>query len=125
MPDAVDGPAVGGQTLWCNCYRAFEESDDELKRRLKVLSTVHRRPIRRKNSPETFDHPVVCTHPEMEWKSLFVSPHLISSIVGPGESESRDLLAQLIEHMAQLRFVWIHDWKPDDLVMWDNRPTRQ
>jgi alpha-ketoglutarate-dependent 2,4-dichlorophenoxyacetate dioxygenase len=33
------------------------------------------------------------------------------------------LLRDLTEHATQPRFVYVHRWKVDDLVMWDNRQT--
>ena len=31
------------------------------------------------------------------------------------------LLAELLAHSTQPRFVYTHRWRPGDLVMWDNR----
>ena len=33
------------------------------------------------------------------------------------------LLRDLIEHATQRKFVYSHQWRPNDLVMWDNRTT--
>jgi len=35
--------------------------------------------------------------------------------------EGRVLLSDLLEHATQRRFVYRHEWRPGDLVMWDNR----
>ena len=37
--------------------------------------------------------------------------------------EARALLRDLTEHATQRQFVYAHDWRPHDLVMWDNRVT--
>ena len=50
-------------------------------------------------------------------------PHLTRHIVGVSESESRELLEVLFDHMSQERYVWTHDWEVGDLVIWDNRCT--
>ena len=120
---AVELPQTGGATRWCNCTAAYETLDGGLKARLKGLRAVHRHHLEDQNPPEPVDHPVVCTHPETGRKSLYVSPHLTRSIAGLNASESRDLLDRLFEHLSQPRFIWTHDWKIDDLVMWDNRST--
>ena len=39
------------------------------------------------------------------------------------EADGKALLAQLIEHATQRRFVYSHRWRAGDLVMWDNRCT--
>ena len=35
--------------------------------------------------------------------------------------EARALLRDLTEHATQREFVYAHEWRPCDLVMWDNR----
>ena len=37
--------------------------------------------------------------------------------------EGRLLLRDLIEHATQRRFVHQHEWRVNDLVIWDNRTT--
>ena len=37
--------------------------------------------------------------------------------------QARILLAELLEHATQPRFLYIHEWTLGDLVMWDNRCT--
>ena len=67
--------------------------------------------------------PLSALHPETGRKALYVGPHLTRHIVGVGESESRELLGTLFDHLSQERFVWTHDWEIGDLVIWDNRCT--
>ncbi len=33
------------------------------------------------------------------------------------------MLPDLLEHATQRQFVYCHDWRVGDLVMWDNRCT--
>ena len=120
---AVEVPAVGGDTHWCNCYAAYEALDDAMKRRLVGLHAVHRHYVESQNPPEPVAHPVVCTHPETGRKSLYVGPHLTKCIQGMESSASEELLGDLYRHVEQPRFVWSHHWRIGDLVMWDNRPT--
>jgi len=35
--------------------------------------------------------------------------------------EGRLLLAELLEHATQREFVYRHEWRVNDLVIWDNR----
>jgi len=37
--------------------------------------------------------------------------------------EGRLLVAELIEHATQPKYVYSHDWHPGDYVIWDNRAT--
>lgn len=120
---AVEVPQHGGNTQWCNCYAAYDALDDAMKARLDGLRAIHRHYEEAQNPPELVDHPVVRTIPETGRKSLYVGPHLTKSIVGVSESESRQLLETLFEHVLQPRFIWTHQWQVGDLVVWDNRCT--
>ena len=65
---------------------------------------------------------MVRKHPVTGRKSLYLSSHA-GHIIGWQVPESRDLLRDLNEHATQRENVYIHRWKPYDLVMWDNRQT--
>jgi alpha-ketoglutarate-dependent 2,4-dichlorophenoxyacetate dioxygenase len=65
---------------------------------------------------------VVRTHPGSKRKVLYVAAHA-SEIVGWPVPEGRLLLRELIEHATQREFVYRHDWRQGDLVIWDNRAT--
>ena len=61
-------------------------------------------------------------HPSTGRKSLFLASHA-GAIVGWPVPEARAFLRDLIEHATQRQFVYAHDWRQWDLVMWDNRAT--
>jgi alpha-ketoglutarate-dependent 2,4-dichlorophenoxyacetate dioxygenase len=63
---------------------------------------------------------LVRTHPVTGRKSLYLASHA-GAIVGMPMAEARILLRDLNEHATQPRFVYVHAWRPWDLVMWDNR----
>jgi alpha-ketoglutarate-dependent 2,4-dichlorophenoxyacetate dioxygenase len=65
---------------------------------------------------------LVRTHPVTGRKSLYLSSHA-GTILGMPMPYARILLRDLTEHATQPRFVYVHKWKVDDLVMWDNRQT--
>ena len=65
---------------------------------------------------------LVRTHPGSKRKVLYVAAHA-SEIVGRPVPEGRLLLRELIEHATQREFVYRHDWRKGDLVIWDNRAT--
>ncbi len=120
---AVEVPQTGGATQWCNCCAAYDALDDEMKQRLKGLRAINRHHNEEQNPPEHVAHPVVRTHPETGRKSLFISRHFTKYIVGMPGAESWALLDTLFNHLDEPRFIWTHDWRVGDLVMWDNRPT--
>ena len=65
---------------------------------------------------------LVRIHPVTGRKSLYLSSH-IGTIIGWPVPEARDFLRDLTEHATRREYVYVHKWRPFDLVMWDNRPT--
>lgn len=63
---------------------------------------------------------LVRTNPVNGRKSLFVGAHA-SHIVGWPVEEGRKLLAELMALCAEPRFVYSHQWREGDLVVYDNR----
>jgi alpha-ketoglutarate-dependent 2,4-dichlorophenoxyacetate dioxygenase len=63
---------------------------------------------------------LVRAHPVSGRKSLYLSSHA-GAIIGMPTPEARILLRDLNEHATQPKFVYVHTWRPWDLVMWDNR----
>ena len=65
---------------------------------------------------------LVRRHPVTGRRSLYLSSHA-GTILGWPVPEARAFLRDLTEHATQPRFVHVHRWRVDDLVMWDNRQT--
>jgi len=65
---------------------------------------------------------LVRTHPSTGRKSLYLASHA-GAITGWPVPEARAFLRDLTEHATQRKFVYAHEWKQWDLVMWDNRAT--
>lgn len=131
-------PRTGGDTLFANMHAAWDTLPPDLQRQLDGLRAEHtylaryaelqrRSPWRPNLTPAQIAQvqpvlqPVVRTHPETGRKALFVSEHFTTRIAGLPDDESRDLLAQLFAHSVQPRNVYRHQWRPHDLVIWDNR----
>lgn len=64
--------------------------------------------------------PLIRCHPGSGRRLLYIGAHA-THVVGLSLPEGRVLLADLLEHATQRRFVYAHAWRPGDLVMWDNR----
>jgi alpha-ketoglutarate-dependent taurine dioxygenase len=65
-------------------------------------------------------HPLVRTIPETGQKALFMGEHA-SHVEGGAMAESRALLDALTAHAVEERFVYRHQWRAGDMLMWDNR----
>ena len=65
-------------------------------------------------------HDVVRTVPETGEKALYVGSYA-SHIIGWPTKKGRALLTELLEWATQPQFVYAHEWKAKDFVIWDNR----
>ncbi len=123
----------GGDTEFASTYAAYEGLSDEDKERFKHVRVVHsleasQRLVRPDPSPEelkvwrarpTREHPLVWTH-RTGRKSLVLGA-TASHVVGMSEDEGRALLSRLLEWAARPDFVYRHQWRVGDLIIWDNR----
>ena len=125
-------PEPGGETDFADMRAAYEALPDTIKAEIEGLVAEHSAFHSRiqlgdqQYTPEdlatypTVAWPIVRTHPGSQRKTLFIGAHA-THIVGWPVPEGRLLLAELLEHATQRRFVYRHTWRPGDLVIWDNR----
>jgi taurine dioxygenase len=130
---AIELPSVGGQTLFCDCYKPYEDLPDDIKAKLvgRVVLNVYdyqsnnlymKSTERTKGAPSAV-HPVVRTHPETGRKSLFINRLMTDYTLDMDTAESTELLEYLFDHIEQGEYIYDHTWQPGDLFVWDNRCT--
>ena len=127
-------PSSGGNTEFADMTAAYEALDTTMKARIEDLVCEHSLLYSRgrlgfeglTEEEKTNFHPVrqalVRTHPANGRKSLYLSAHA-GRIVGWPVPEGRLLLEELTEHATQRDFVYVHEWRINDSVVWDNRRT--
>jgi alpha-ketoglutarate-dependent 2,4-dichlorophenoxyacetate dioxygenase len=64
----------------------------------------------------------VRTIPESGREALYIGQHA-THIVGWSREEGERFLDELNAFAAQPRFIYTHQWRVGDLVIWDNRCT--
>lgn len=127
-------PSWGANTEFADMRAAYDALDDPTKREIEELVCEHSlifsreaigfteltpeervafRPVRQR---------LVRTHPVTGRRSLFLSSHA-GTILGWTVPEARMFLRDLTEFATKDRFVYSHEWRVGDLVMWDNRTT--
>ena len=119
----VKCPAVGGDTMWANMYKAYEELSPPLQELCEGLTALHDATPHGKPEKMTI-HPVVRVHPETGRKSLFVNEHFTRRIVELSHEESDHLLNYLTRWASNTRFTVRYRWNQGTLAMWDNRCTQ-
>ncbi len=133
MLHAVVVPAKGGQTEYVDLRAAYDALPGDLKNEIANLHSVHAAMHSRiwlgdkpteaelaKMPPVRW--PLVRTHAGSGRKVLWVGVHA-THIVEKTLAEGRMLLLELLEHATQREFVYRHEWRVGDLVIWDNRAT--
>jgi taurine dioxygenase len=129
---AVKLPDRGGDTQYVNMHRAYEDLPDAMKRRIDGMRAMHvyqSRFSERKlmalpdtaRVPDGVWHPLVRTHPESGRRSIYLNPIRTEAIEGMEEADALALLDELLTHATQPQFEYRHQWRPGDMVMWDNR----
>jgi alpha-ketoglutarate-dependent 2,4-dichlorophenoxyacetate dioxygenase len=127
-------PSWGANTEFADMRAAYDALDARTRAEVEDLVCLHSliysreaigftemtpeemaafRPIRQR---------LVRTHPVTGRKSLFLASHA-GAIEGWTVPEARMFLRDLTEFATQPQFVYSHEWRPFDLLMWDNRTT--
>ncbi len=126
-------PAVGGDTMFANMTMAYDTLSEGMKKLIANLHGVHvpgrALPFasaerlaedRRLNPP--IAQPIVRTHWQTGRKALYISEK-VELIEGMTREESGPLIEFLCEHAAKHEFIYRHQWRKHDLLIWDNRCT--
>ena len=141
------GERVLGDTAFASSTAAYEALPEDMKRRLQGMKNVHsytsyrakNRQAQKEeqarggrvvteyelspdqlNSVTDMETPIVRTHPVTGRKGLFVNEGHTSHVVGMSRAESDELLASLYRYITQPDFIYTHQWRAGDLLMWDN-----
>jgi taurine dioxygenase len=142
----LECPPVGGDTIWANMSRVYEDLSEPIKETIDELYARHsieatfgaRMPIEKRHAlkvqfPDA-EHPVVRRHPETGEKVLFVNSftthftnfHTAENVryghdYSPGAAQ---LLNYLIARPTIPEYQVRWRWRPNSIAIWDNRCTQ-
>ncbi|MCO8126023.1 TauD/TfdA family dioxygenase [Acidimicrobiia bacterium EGI L10123] len=116
-------PEVGGDTMWANSAKAYDELSPPLRDLCDGLTALHDAGPHL-HPEKTWIHPVVRVHPETGRRSLFVNEHFTRRIVELSDAESAMILAHLCRWIHEPRFTVRYRWSAGTVAMWDNRTTQ-
>lgn len=133
---ALEIPSAGGNTWFCNMYRAWEEMPLPLKRRVEGRRLKHdgtynsggyvREGVTATDDPVSSSgtyHPIGLRHPETGRIALYLGRRRNAYIEGLPLAESEALLDELWSFATRPEIAWGHRWRVGDVVLWDNRCT--
>jgi taurine dioxygenase len=133
-----------GQTMFASGTLAYEALPADLKAKVDGLAGLHCQPgtgrtrdamLSGKTPPEqpanarTQRQPVVRRHPVTgkpalylcEWGQMDWFEGPIAGLEPGPHGEGARLLDELMGHLTQPEFVYVHEWTEGDLLVWDNR----
>jgi taurine dioxygenase len=129
----VEVPPQGGGTVFANAERAYEKLPESLRLRLHELHALHTFDYRRTGgggriteadlqpeSPRKV-RPAIWIHPDTGHPILYVNELMTTRFVELPDDESSALLDEVAGYFRGDDVVYVHEWQPNDLVVWDNR----
>ncbi|KVT79624.1 TauD/TfdA dioxygenase family protein [Burkholderia territorii] len=142
----VEGPAVGGDTMWANMVLAYEQLPEHVKQQIADLRARHsieasfgaampldKRLALKAQFPDA-EHPVVRTHPETGEKVLYVNAFTthFTNFHTPGRvrfgQDANPGAGQLLQYLISQAYIPEYQvrwrWKKNSVAIWDNRSTQ-
>ena len=125
---------AGGDTLFADMRAAYDTLPEKMKEMIDNLTVEHSiwhsrslagfPPATQEelDSRPPAHHKLVHVHPGSGRKALYIASHA-ARIVGWPDELGFGLIRALMAHATQDQFVYRHQWKLGDLLMWDNMQT--
>ena len=130
----VSNVVVDGEPEFCNMYAATADLPGRLRAAVEGKwarqdgtydsAGAPQRAVEvvgvRTESPHA-RHPLMRRHPDTARTVLYLGRRPKQYVVGLDPEDSEELLDALWAHSTQRKYVWTHEWRVGDLIVWDNR----
>jgi len=135
---AIDIHTNSAPTIWFDMVQAYNMLDPETKSNIDEIKSITFNPFYRPFGSvsakyvnrnidippgDTFQHPLVRTHPLTHEKILYLNIAYELEFVDVPYKIGNELFSRLYEHIINLSYKYEHQWNNGDLVFWDNRAT--
>ncbi len=134
-------PPTGGDTLFANQHAALDAMPKSMRAKIEGRMAIHsavkayapdgqygKRDTGRsmdirvsREAEKTHVHPLIRKHPETGREGIFSAFGYIIGIEGMSDADSTPLLLDLYQWQSREEFQYRHKWRPNMLLMWDNR----
>ncbi len=126
-------PKVNANTEFADMRMAYETLDSATQQKIEGLRVHHTITRSRevlgfffsdeeKEKLKGAIHPMVRINPRTGRKSLYLAAHA-ARVMGWPVADSLLFVMELMEHATQRQFVYSHEWRDGDFVIWDNLAT--
>jgi taurine dioxygenase len=118
-----------GDTEFASAGAAYDALPESLRQRIEGGRAAFDFAGRKRAFPPTRDeidrnppvqHPIVRTHHHTGRKCLYVMRDDCTGIEGMEPEEAEALVCALADHIIKPEFIYRHQWRVGDLLMWDN-----
>ena len=136
MLHALEIPSTKGGTIFADMRAAYDALPEATKQRLATLEGLHGRSTgpagerlygddkgKTEKRYTEVARPAVMPHPVTGRPILFVNPMHTHGFVGMAREGAWALIEELAAHATQERFVYYHQWRVGDVLIWDERAT--
>ena len=126
-------PPVRSDTQFADMRAAYDALDDDMRKTLEGLTAHHSIAYSRQTLGFSFSqeeqtilkgavHPMIRVNPRTGRRSVYVASHANRVMEWP-IAEGRLLIWDLVARATQPDTIYSHEWRPGDLVIWDNLAT--
>lgn len=127
-------PPSGGETEFTDMRAVFDALPEKRRREIEALTVEHSYWHSRVlgGGPEPNEeeratrpparHKLVHVHAPSDRKALYLASHAMG-IVGWPQEKARALIQELMAFATEPRFVYAHEWRRGDVLIWDNLAT--
>lgn len=135
---AIEIPQQGGQTGFIDSAAVYAALDEATKQRIHGVEIIHRMvhgqrmlgfDVDDEKAAEVSSkfpdvaQPLVLRDLATGTESLNISPLFADEVIGMDRAAGDALIRELTDFATQDRFIYWHDWQPDDLIIWNNYRT--
>jgi taurine dioxygenase len=128
---AIAIPDTGGDTVFANLCAAYAALPEDLRaivdnsraRNVFSYDSTSADQVSSAAGKREFIQPMVVALPESGRRALYVNRLMTTEVIGLAPTQSRQVLDRLITHEEQQKFLYVHQWRKGDLVIWDNLCT--
>ena len=133
---ALDVPAVGGDTLFCDMYAAYDGLPTELRAIVDEHDGIHdymrtfghfipkERQAQTRELFPIVHHPLACTHPVTGRTHLYACRNFTTGIVGMEPDEATAILDAICRQSDYAEYQCRFHWEPHSVAFWDNRAVQ-
>jgi len=125
-------PGADGDTEFTSTRLAWERLPSGVQEKLKNAVATHSYANSRDQiHPDLANEVERKALPPVRWRmnwlnpsngrrALYIASHAYA-IDGMDDRDARQMLAELMDETTKRDYVYVHKWRPGDVVMWDNR----